>query len=78
MIPVLKIPANGPCCSETEFNASETSTGHMAGHKLVCHFYWDFGKWVIAAIDHASCIGSINTIVPKPANDHADPRHMWG
>ena len=29
MIPVLKIPANGPWCSETEFNASETSTGHM-------------------------------------------------
>src|SRR5579862_8317530 len=29
MIPVLRIPAKGPWCSETEFKARETSTGHM-------------------------------------------------
>jgi hypothetical protein len=29
MIPVLRIPANGPWCSETEFRASDTSTGHI-------------------------------------------------
>src|ERR1039458_2429843 len=29
MIPVLRIPANGPWCSETEFSANETNTGHI-------------------------------------------------
>jgi len=64
--------------SDDHFTVDGTLIEAWAGHKLICHFYWDFGKWVIAAIDHASCIGSINTIVPQPANDNADPRHMWG